>query len=310
MQDSKNRYSRRAFLRDGSLFLLTTAGAGLANRAVHAGEPADKPALTAAIVTDAHYADADSRGARYYRESLIKMREMVKVLGEKRPTVAIELGDLIDSAPGAGAAGEIGFLKTINAEFSKISSQRHYVLGNHCVGALSKTQFLDTVERKKSYYSFDKNGFHFVILDACFRKDGVAYNAGNYVWTDTEIPGEEQEWLKADLAGAKGKALVFVHQRLDLPPGEDTINSAAAVRKILEESGKTLAVFMGHSHTNEYRDINGISYVTLGAMVEGTGPENSGYSLLNIFPDGSLRLDGFRHHAENPFAKKTATVKG
>jgi hypothetical protein len=309
MQNSNNETSRRVFLRDGSLFLLTTA-TGLTTKALAAVGQDEKPALTAALITDVHYADANARGTRYYRESLDKMRETVKTLGEKRPTIAVELGDLVDTAPGAGVAGEIGFLKTINAEFIKISPQQHYVLGNHCVGTLSKPQFLDTIERKKSYYSFDQNGFHFIILDACFRKDGVAYDSGNYTWTDTEIPPEQQEWLKADLAAAKGKALVFVHQRLDMPPGNYTIHSAAAVRKILEESGKTLAVFMGHSHTNEHRLINGISYVTLGAMVEGTGPENSGYSLLNVFPNGVLRLDGYRHHAENPFAKKPAAIKG
>ena len=116
MQDSDNEYSRRLFLRDGSLFLLTAATA-LTARSVVANGPEDKPALTAALVTDAHYADADVRGTRFYRESLIKMRETVKILGEKRPTLAIEVGDLVDSAPGAGVAGEIGFLKTINAEF-------------------------------------------------------------------------------------------------------------------------------------------------------------------------------------------------
>lgn len=307
--DRQESYSRRVFLRDGSLFLLT-ATTGLQAKAGNAGGPQEKPALTAALITDAHYADADPRGTRHYRESLDKMREVVSTLGAKRPTLAIELGDLVDSAPNAGVAGEIRFLKTINAEFVKISDQRHYVLGNHCVGTLSKKQFLDTVERKKSYYSFDVNGFHFVILDACYRKDGVAYDAGNYVWTDTEIPREQQEWLKADLAAAKGKALVFVHQRLDLPPGQHTIHSASAIRRILEESGKTLAVFMGHSHTNEHRVIGGISYVTLGAMVEGAGLENSGYSLLNVFPDGSLRLDGFRNHAKHPFAKKPIPIEG
>ena len=34
-------------------------------------------------------------------------------------------------------------------------------------------------------------------------------------------------------------------------------------------------------------------------MVEGSGFENSGYSLLEVFGDGSLRLRGFRRQANS-----------
>ena len=33
------------------------------------------------------------------------------------------------------------------------------------------------------------------------------------------------------------------------------------------------------------------------AMVEGSGEENSGYTMLNVLADGSLRLNGFRKQA-------------
>ncbi|MDX1934451.1 MAG: metallophosphoesterase [Capsulimonadales bacterium] len=293
--------SRRAFLREGSLFLtalsLAEAEGALAQ---------STPATVAALVTDVHFAEADARGSRHYRESIAKMREAATTLGRRKPDIAIELGDFIDSAPKAGAKEEKAFLKRINEEFATLCPRRHYVLGNHCVGKLSKKQFLETVEQKSSYYSFDRNGFHFIVLDACYRRDGVSYDAGNFEWTDTEIPPEQREWLKADLKAAKGKALVFCHQRIDLEPGnEEGIHSSATVREILRDSGKVLAAFMGHSHRNEYRQIDGVHYVALAAMVEGSGAENSGYSLLHAFPNGDLRLDGFRHHAENPFARRS-----
>ena len=61
---------------------------------------------------------------------------------------------------------------------------------------------------------------------------------------------------------------------------------------------------MGHSHKNEYRRINVIHYATLAAMVEGSGAANSGYAVLSIYPNGALRLKGFRRHAEHPLAGK------
>jgi len=290
--------ARRAFLRDGSLFL----------RAAEADrdEEEARPAVRVGLLTDAHYADANARGTRYYRESLAKLREAVVVLKGRGIDVAVELGDFIDSAPQATTTSEIGFLKKIDAEFRKLRrADRHYVLGNHCVATLTKEEFLGTVRRRRSYYSFDRNGFHFVILDACFREDGTPYGRANFAWTDTEIPPEQREWLAADLTASSGKAIVFVHQRLDLSAESPyAVRSSPDVRRILEASGKVLAVFMGHSHKNEYRRIRGIHYATLAAMVEGSGAANSGYAALDVYPDGSLRLKGFRRHAEHPLTEK------
>jgi alkaline phosphatase len=70
---------------------------------------------------------------------------------------------------------------------------------------------------------------------------------------------------------------------------------------VLESSKKVLGVFQGHSHKNDYQQINGIHYTTLLAMVEGTGTESSGYSLLDVMADGSLRVKGFRRQASRGF---------
>jgi alkaline phosphatase len=270
---------------------------------------APKVALSVALITDTHYADADASGSRYFRESLAKMTEAREQLGKRRPAMAVSLGDLIDFAkPTTSPEAETAFLKRINAVFSQIARERHYVLGNHCVGTLTKAEFLAAVGKKQPYYSFDKKGWHFVVLDACCRPDGVDYGRGNFKWNESEIPDTQRAWLAADLKKAKGKTIVFVHQRLDSPTRTDyKVKSAEAVRRILEESGKVALVFMGHSHQNEYQEINGIGYVTLAAMIEGTGATNNGYALLHLHTDGTHRLEGFRKHAEHPLAKRGAT---
>jgi 3',5'-cyclic AMP phosphodiesterase CpdA len=145
-------------------------------------------------------------------------------------------------------------------------------------------------------------GFHFVVLDACYRSDGKSYARGNFKWTDTSIPDEQVNWLKADLKAATGKAVVFVHQRLDVK-NDYGVKNADQVRKVLEESGKVLAVFQGHSHKNDLKDINGIHYCTLVAMVEGSGAENNGFSLMDIFDGGTIRLTGFRKQSSYDWKK-------
>ena len=99
-------------------------------------------------------------------------------------------------------------------------------------------------------------------MDSCFRSDGEPYGRQNFEWTDPDIPAAELEWIRTDLK----ETVVFAHQRLDVSNHYD-VKNAAEVRKLLEKSGKMLAVFQGHSHKNDYKDMGGIHYCTLVAMV-------------------------------------------
>jgi alkaline phosphatase len=49
-------------------------------------------------------------------------------------------------------------------------------------------------------------------------------------------------------------------------------------------------VFQGHSHKNDYREIAGVHYVTLVAMVEGSGAESNGYATVDLGEDGSIQV--------------------
>ena len=158
---------------------------------------------------------------------------------------------------------------------------------------LTKEEFLGEVGQERSYYSFESGEFHFVVLDSNFRSDGVPYGRKNFRWTDANVPQAEMDWLRDDLRATCKKTLVFAHQRLDVA-GNHSVKNAAGVRKVLEESGKVLAVFQGHSHKNVLQTIGGIHYCTLVAMVEGTGEGNNGYSILRAYPNGTLALEGFR----------------
>jgi predicted phosphodiesterase len=278
--------SRRRFLGNGALWLAGTS-IGLGQQSATPGTPL----VRIGLVTDLHYADKEAKGTRHYRETLAKLEEAGEFFASRQPDFVVELGDLIDAADSVET--EMGYLRRIQAAFSSVAKVRHYVLGNHCVDTLTKTEFLGEVGQERSYYSFDQGGVHFIVLDACFRSDGVGYERKNFDWKDANLPPEELEWLRADLGKAKGRTVVFAHQRLDTDDVH-AVRNAAAVRAILEESGKVAAVFQGHSHRNALTDLGGIHYVTLRAMVEGTGVEENGYSLLEIHADGSLKLAAAR----------------
>ncbi|HAH43510.1 metallophosphoesterase [Gimesia sp.] len=284
---------RRAFLKNGALIL---SGLSLPQvSGIAAGAlPADKRgAVRIGLVTDLHYADKPPAGSRHYRETLAKLQEAATQYENDRPDFVVFQGDLIDS--GKSLAQEKQHLQTVVKAISAIPYPKYYVLGNHCVDQLKKDEFLQGVGQKESFYAFDQSGYHFVILDACFKSDGTPYGRKNFKWTDANIPPEELSWLQSDLKQTPLPTIVFVHQPLDLKDTDShAVKNSSEVRKVLEQSGKVTAVFQGHSHHNKYSEIKGIHYCTLVAMVEGSGIDNNGYSVLDIYEDGSLVLNGFR----------------
>jgi alkaline phosphatase len=291
--------SRRAFLQGSALCL-----AGLGSGATLAAEPDVKAVLRAGLVTDLHYGDKAAAGTRYYRETFAKLEEAVARFNAESPAFVVELGDLIDKA--ATAEEEMTWLDKIEAVFARAKAPRHYVLGNHCVATLTKAEFAaHTAASPTSHYSFDSGEFHFVILDACFTAKGEPYARGNFDWKDSNIPADQMDWLREDLARTNKPVIIFAHQRLDDHAPHSVVN-APAVREILQRSGKVSAVFQGHSHANDYQQIAGIHYCTLVAMVEGSGAESSGYAMLDIMADGSLRIQGFRRQQNRQFPREKA----
>ena len=284
-----------------------TFGAGLSGAAgpISAGAEADEdagataPLVRLGLLTDVHYADKKTAGSRHYRDSLAKVREAAALFKREKPAAIVCLGDIVDAAP--SVEEEAAYLRAITAAMDESGIPRHHVLGNHCVSTLTKEEFFEHAKTttKAGHFSFDLGGVHFVVIDACFNKQMEPYGRDNFVWTDTNVPPGQLEWLADDLAATDKPAVVFTHQRLDLKPEANyAVKQCVEVRKILEESRQVMAVFQGHSHKNELKEIKGIPYCTLAAMVEGAGAENSAYSLLEIMPGGRLVLKGYRKQAD------------
>jgi predicted phosphodiesterase len=246
------------------------------------------------LVTDVHYADVARAGSRCYRDSQEKLRSAVETFNRQELSLVAELGDLVDAGP--DKALDLKYLHAIREVFEELQCPRHYVLGNHCVARLTKAEFLANCGAavQKSYYSFDSGRYHFVVLDANFKKDGSPYAAGNFSWTDTWIHEPQQRWLAQDLQKARGrKTIVLVHQNLDKQEDPHGVKNAPELRGILEHSGNVLAVFQGHLHAGGYTRLAGIPYCTLRAMVEGPGAENNAYAVVTLDKQDRITLRPF-----------------
>lgn len=250
------------------------------------------------IAADCHYADVDTVGTRFYRESLDKLTECVKTMNAKKVDFLIELGDFKDQNTPPVEQKTLEYLRKIEEVFRKFNSPTYHILGNHDMDSISKRQFLTSVrntgiDSDRSYYSFDFKGLHFIVLDTNYKADGTDYDHDNFDWTDANIPQHELDWLRQDLAKTHNPTIIFVHQLLD-GTGTVFVKNAADVRQIIEKSGKVLAVFQGHHHEGSYHNMNGIHYYTLKGMIEGHGKESNSYAIVEVHPDLNITVTGYR----------------
>jgi predicted phosphodiesterase len=253
--------------------------------------PAPFPLVTFGLATDIHYADRNTVDTRYYRHGLPKLQDAVTAWTAVGVDLAIVLGDFIDHSSGT-AVQALADLATIDAAYAGVG-ERHYVFGNHCQDKLTKAQFIGATAMPEPYYSFDRGGVHFVVLDSNYSadNDGASYGAGGFAWDVNFIPPTERAWLEADLAATEFPTLVFCHYRLHAS-GQYFVNNAAAIRAIMEASGKVKAVFTGHNHINDLDAVGGIPYYAMMAMTEGAYPTNA-YSVVRYMSDGAIVIDGY-----------------
>jgi hypothetical protein len=138
------------------------------------------------------------------------------------------------------------------------------------------------------YYSFDMNGYHFIVLDGNNWRGATAVPAGHdgtngAYWVDDT----QKAWLAADLAASRAKTkVVFCHQELHhtppegsgeggdvpFPPvGKETsyVDNGWELRDLLAADGRVLACFFGHKHDDRWTVYGGVDYVTVKALHAG-----------------------------------------
>lgn len=287
--------SRRKFLG-----IAGTTAAGLMLSPELFAKSGEKPIIRFGMLSDIHYANREPAGTRFYNQSIAKVQEAIDRMNQEKLDFVIELGDFKDQEAVPNEANTLNFLTDIESVFQKFKGPTYHVLGNHDMDGISKQQFLERVENTgipntKSYYSFNKKGFHFVVLDGNFTKEGKAYDHGNFSWDNASISEEEIGWLKDDLKTNEFPVVVFIHQMLEESKSVNhAVRNAPQVRQILEQSKNVICVLQGHVHEERYNLINGIHYYSVNAVVDGDGPENSAYMIVDVYKDGSLKIDGFR----------------
>ena len=284
----------------GGAMLLVTGKTAVAEAK---GEAKRRRGLRFGILTDSHYSDRDKGGTRYYRDSEAKMREAIDEFNRSDLDFIIELGDMKDMPKSADPKQTLRDLDHIESIFREFDGATYHVLGNHDMDCISKEEFLAHTTntgraRGQAYYSFVARGVRCIVLDANYNLDGTHYCRGNFDWRRAMIPAAELEWLESELsAHSKQPTLIFVHQLLDSYSGitkDVFVSNADQVRAIIERHPQVRAVFQGHHHAGHHSRHAQIDYLTLKGMIEQPAPAHNSYAIVELHPDGTILLDGFK----------------
>ncbi|WP_035238557.1 metallophosphoesterase [Desulfobacter vibrioformis] len=271
----------------------------------------EKPMVKAGIITDMHHTSKADTPTRKYSASLSKMETFISSMKQEKPDFVVEMGDFVDTlAQGTDPAKNLGEIETV---FTSIGPAYH-VLGNHEFDNLTREFVLKAVSNTgisqgRTWYSWDSNGVHFIVLDADYTPKAPhrAYDMNTpgdtfWTWKDTFIPPRELAWLEKDLSATTLPSVVFTHQTLDRVDDQDhNIKNASTVRKVLEDSGKVIAVLSGHDHAGGYANIKGIHYIVMNGNV-GTNDSRPWAE--------TSRKEGFDTRLDNQFAVLEIYARG
>lgn len=152
-----------------------------------------------------------------------------------------------------------GFMRRWN----NYQGEKYHILGNHDMDhGFSKEQTMAFWGMPKKYYSFDKKGVHFIVLD------GNDQNPKPWSGYKRYIGDAQKQWLIKDLEKTNKPTIVFSHQTLEL---EETggVANFKEIQDIFENANnnagfkKVLCCLSGHHHTDFMTQINDIYYVQI-----------------------------------------------
>ena len=214
------------------------------------------------LLTDLHYDGSAPAMNRLY--------EAVSMINQSGAEALLVMGDLVN---GTSASNTKRLLREVEALCDMFRSPIRYMPGNHDLDYISKAEFYNALGHAgdPSRFHFEFGGYTFICLDGNFSPDGTEYNTGNFEWQQSCVPEEQVEWLRARLAASLQPVIVVSHQRIDCEGIHSVVNHAA-VREVISLSDKVKAVFQGHRHEDDLKQLEGTSYYTLGAHVDDAGP--------------------------------------
>jgi predicted phosphodiesterase len=200
--------------------------------------------------------------------------QVVAEVEQEQPEFVIAVGDQIE--------GYTEDTVKLNAQWreykaivSVLSMPLYFIPGNHDIATTSQLHSY-LVNAGQPYYSFDREGMHFVVLDASR-------------WESSDrLPSEQLDWLAADLKKSADARHTFVFYHRPYWDGTTNAGRPDTLHKLFLRYGVD-AVFAGHYHRYSSGEYDGIKYTVVGSSGGGAEPGPTGilYHHLLVEVDSS-----------------------
>lgn len=263
------------------------------------------PLFSFGVFSDCQYCECPTSGSRYYALSKNKLREAIQTFNAQPLSFVVSLGDFINS-------GKASY-DTLTPIIRALIHPFYFVYGNHDFIADKKTDraILRQWEQRKRYYSFQRPGWRFIVLDSndislstssrgskewektnAYVKQLKANFSGNANDYNGALSPAQMKWLQRELKQAERrneKVIVMNHMPI-VPIGtSDNLWNDRELEVLLKGSPQVVAYFCGHHHKGNYFLEDNIHFVNFQGMVEAEG---NTYSLVHVFED-RLEVEGY-----------------
>lgn len=209
-------------------------------------QPADKK-IRFGVIADLHH--------DIMHDGIERLSAFISDMNQKTPDFIIQMGDFC-------------MPKKTNAPLMEVWNQfkgpKYHVIGNHDTdGGFKPDEVVDFWKAEGKYYSFDRNGFHFVVLNGNEHNESKSRPGGYARFISTT----QLDWLRKDLEASTLPSVICCHQGLDNDSGG--LENGTLLRYTLEQANqkagwkKVILVLTGHHHQDYYNRINDIHYVQI-----------------------------------------------
>jgi len=260
----------------------------------------EKPDLSFGLIADIQYAQAASRGTRFYKNSLPKLSTAIAELNKGKLAFLINLGDVTDRNPED--------LKPVLNELDKFNSKVYNLAGNHDYAGVEDNQNLyRALGMPGEYYAIRKAGWRLLMLNT---NELSAYANIKGTWKEAEfdsvvtsarkvsskniepyngaLSSRQMAWLENNLqqaASKNEKVIIFSHHPFSCANGLEALNGKELLAMI-SRYPCVKALIAGHHHTGGYCEESGIPSVIIEGMVE-TEHENA-WGIVELYQDRIL----------------------
>lgn len=277
-------------------------------------------ALRLAHLTDVHVMPE--------RDAALGMEKALQAAQAHQPDLLLMGGDLIMDALAADRARVKAqwdiYSRVLNAN---AALPIEACLGNHDVWGwediakfggergFGKRLALDVLRLERSYRSFDRAGWHFIVLDSTHRVEGNGYTA--------KLDDEQFEWLSDDLKRTPKQQPILVLSHIPILsacahfdgeneksgdwkiPGGWMHIDARRIKDLFRQHPNIKLCLSGHIHLVDRVEYLGVTYLCNGAVCgawwRGRNQEfGNGYAVVDLFRDGSFQSQ----FVEFPWAAK------